>query len=83
MHHGRARMSTTAYPPSGEHGSDAAIVVRRFVNDEIAAAARKFDGGDRTVFEFMCECGDLDCRALIALTLAEYDVSAPGAVVAH
>lgn len=57
--------------------------VRRFVNDEIAETAARFDAGDGSVFEFVCECGDLSCNGLVELTLSEYAASSPGSVVGH
>jgi hypothetical protein len=34
-------------------------------------------------FEFFCECGDWHCHEGVWLTVAEYHVTRPGAVVAH
>ena len=69
-----------AAPPLPDHG---AISVRRFVNDKIAETAARLDPGNRSDFEFFCECGSLSCRALVRLTLAEYAATAPGSIVAH
>ena len=60
----------------------AAVSVRRLVNDEILVAATRFDDGS-TLFEFLCECGQLKCRGLVKTTLADYRVSKPGSVVGH
>jgi hypothetical protein len=76
-------MSTTAYSPNRESGTDAAIAVRRFVNDEIARVAADFDRIDGSVFDFLCECGDLACRQDVQMTLAEYRFSRAGSVVRH
>jgi hypothetical protein len=45
-------------------------------------AAERFDDGT-TVFQFLCECGDLTCRTLVKMTLADYRASTPGSVAGH
>jgi hypothetical protein len=72
-------MTTTGYAPTDS--SEPAIFVRRYVNDEIAEVASRFDANDGSEFEFVCECGDLLCRGLVKMTLAEYRASGPGSVV--
>ena len=57
-----------------------ALDVRRFVNDSIQYVARQADGDPATVFEFLCECGDLRCRREVKLTLAEYEESIAGSL---
>ena len=44
----------------------------RSVNENIedAAASSQFDGH---VFEFFCECSNIDCTLLLPLTLSEYE----------
>jgi len=76
-------MATTGYPPNEAPGSRAAVGIRRFANDKIAEAAASFLPNDGTWFEFLCECGDLSCRALVQMTLGEYQASSPGSVSAH
>lgn len=76
-------MITTAYPGRGESGTGAATSVRRLVNDEIARVAARLDGDDGSVFDFLCECGDLRCRGIARMTLADYRASSPGSVVGH
>lgn len=68
--------------PGAAHGSEDAVSVRRLVNDAIADAAEWFDEG-ATVFEFLCECGDLGCRRFVRTTLADYRASTPGSIVCH
>jgi hypothetical protein len=41
------------------------------VNDSIRGLAVEGPPGER--WEFICECPDLDCHALVSLTLAEFD----------
>jgi hypothetical protein len=56
--------------------------VRRLVNDEILEISTRLDDGS-AMFEFICECGDLRCRAFAKMTLADYRASTPGSVVGH
>jgi hypothetical protein len=36
------------------------------------------------LMDFLCECGDLECAALVSLRLSEFDrLSLPGSVTAH
>ena len=67
---------------AGSYGRDAAVSMRRLVNDKIAEVATRLDG-DGAVFEFTCECGDLKCREMKKMTLAEFAAMAPGLVVGH
>ena len=76
-------MSTTAYPSNGAAQRRAAVAIRRFVNDEIASRARRFDRDDGNVFAFVCECGDLACKGTVTMTLETYRSSAPGSVLGH
>ena len=76
-------MSTTAHPPNGQFGSAGATSIRRVVNDEIALVASRMDGNDGSVFDFVCECGDLKCQGMVRMTLADYRMSTPGSVVGH
>lgn len=64
-------------------GRDAAVSVRRFVNEEIAQVANGFDADEGNLFEFVCECGDLSCDCYVDMTVAAYRSCAPGSVVAH
>jgi hypothetical protein len=41
------------------------------VNDSIRGLAT--EGPDTEMWEFLCECPDLDCHALVSLTLTEFD----------
>jgi hypothetical protein len=41
------------------------------VNDSIRGLAT--DGPTNETWEFICECPDLDCHALVSLTLNEFD----------
>jgi hypothetical protein len=41
------------------------------VNDSIRGLAT--DGPDEEMWQFICECPDLDCHALVSLTLREFD----------
>jgi hypothetical protein len=75
-------MSTTGYLPTDE-SIDSAVDVRRFANDAIRDAARRFDGWPVTTFDFLCECGDLRCDRIVKLTPAEYDRTKAGSVRDH
>jgi hypothetical protein len=54
---------------------------KRDVNERIAALA--LDQGDGGIgYEFLCECSDAECVALVMLTLTEYlQRAATGAVL--
>jgi len=82
MHQGRVKMSITGYPPT-DAAFNSAVAVRRFANETIKDTAQRFGDDSATVYEFLCECGDLRCRELVKLTLAEYDESDAGFVRAH
>lgn len=73
--------SATRYPLTDAPSTRAAVSIRRYVNDEIAAVAGRFDTGDE--FEFVCECGDLACVRRVKMTLAQYKSTDPGSVVRH
>ena len=75
-------MGITGSLPSDERFT-CAVDVRRFVNDSIKDTAQRLGGDSATVYEFVCECGDLRCWQLVRLTLAEYDGSDAGFVRAH
>ncbi len=75
-------MSYTGFPPNVSYRRAAAISVRR-VNDEILKTATRFDDSEGSMFEFLCECGDLRCHRYVAMTLAEYRATTPGSVLAH
>jgi hypothetical protein len=74
-------MRTTSRRTDEQFGS--AVDVRRFVNDTIRDTAMRFGDDPAAVYEFVCECGSLGCRAQVKLTLAEYEASEPGSVRAH
>jgi hypothetical protein len=52
-----------------ENGREAGF---RDVNDAIRGLARSGGSADE-LWEFFCECDDFACRALIQLTLTEFD----------
>jgi hypothetical protein len=76
-------LTTTSRCSTDARGREAAVAIRRYVNDEIAATAIRFAANDTSEFEFVCECGDLACTAFVTMTLAEYQQSEPGSVGAH
>ena len=46
----------------------------QLVNDRIREAAVGFDGAEtQAVWEFICECGARGCKALVRLTVGDYD----------
>ena len=52
-------------------GAEGRSRVKRDVNERIAALA--LDQGDDGVgYEFLCECSDAECVAVVMLTLTEY-----------
>jgi hypothetical protein len=75
-------MSSTALPQSRAPGFGAAVSIRRFVDEEVALVASRFDANEGSQFEFLCECGELACRQTVSMTVAEYRAS-PGSVVGH
>jgi hypothetical protein len=76
--------ATTGYPPNeSSPGEDAAVAIRRFVNDEIAETASRFGGDDASEYQFVCECGELSCQGRVVMTLRQYRLSEPGSVVGH
>lgn len=70
---------STKEAPAKALGEEEAL--RRMRNDLIAAAAEPSGGKDS--FEFLCECGDLNCRKVVELTVAQYRVARFWAIVAH
>jgi hypothetical protein len=74
-------MSATEIRSDSQSAHEGAVAVRRLVNDEIAAVARRFDEG--AYYEFVCECGDLSCDRAVPLRLADFFESPPGSVVTH
>lgn len=62
---------------------DSATGLRRFANDSIRDIAARQERDASAVYEFLCECGDLRCRGLVELTLADYGARSPGSVIAH
>lgn len=62
---------------------DSPTGLRRFANNSIRDVAARSERRASTSFEFLCECGDLRCRGLVELSLAEFDTRSPGAVLAH
>ncbi len=58
--------------------------VRRLVNRSIYDRAVQLRVADDVSMDFLCECGDLECAALVSLRLSEFDrLSLPGSVTAH
>lgn len=76
-------MTATRYPYNHRTGRTAAVLIRRYVNDEIARMAPTFQASIGNGYEFLCECGDLTCRGIVEMTLAEYRKTKPGSVVGH
>ena len=56
--------------------------MRRVLNDSIAEAAERFDD-ERALFGFYCECGDLICKEVVELTVAQYRAGRRRGVLAH
>ena len=75
-------MTATGLTSNAPNVRAAAVSVRRLVNDEILEVATRLDDGS-TMFELICECGDLRCRAFVKMTLADYRRRPPGSVVGH
>lgn len=65
------------------YGRKAGRSIRRIVNDSVAEVAERLDDEGGSVFEFICECGDLSCGGRVKMTLADYSTHEPGSVVAH
>jgi hypothetical protein len=60
-----------------------AVGVRRFANEAIRDAAYVVAESPAATFQFLCECGDLRCDGLVTLTVAQFERSEPGSVLAH
>jgi hypothetical protein len=45
----------------------------RTVNRELEHATREAGGGPGDQLEVLCECGDEGCKAMVSLTLSEYE----------
>ena len=76
-------MTSTVERMHDSFGADAAVSLRRHVNDEVARTAERYKITEGDRFQFVCECGDLTCRQLVTLTLTGYAASPPGSVLAH
>ena len=63
--------------------------IRRVAENEAAfrAANEKlrvaFETAGSKTLPFLCECGDLNCRHFVVMTLGQYRNTEPGSVVAH
>jgi hypothetical protein len=76
-------MTTSGSQPSKVGGGpQAAVEIRRFVNDEIYRRAAALAEEDR-LQQFVCECGDLTCTGVAEMSLAAYRLTEPGSVIAH
>ena len=71
-------MSTKEAPANGRGEEEA---LRRMRNDLIAKGAEAFDTEDSC--EFLCECGDGNCKEVVELTVAQYRCARFWPVVAH
>ena len=76
-------IASPGHEPNEQPGAAAATSVRRLVNDEILNAATRLDPEGNSMFEFLCECGDLNCHGIVRMTLAEYATTEPGSVRVH
>jgi hypothetical protein len=76
-------MTSTAYPPNDHPGRASVVVLRRTINDEIARMGSPLQATVTGGFEFVCECGDRRCKAIVRMTLANYAQTTPGSVVGH
>lgn len=70
---------STKEAPARALGEEEAL--RRMRNGLIAEDAEAF--GSEDSFEFLCECGDLNCREVVELTVAQYRVARFWTIVAH
>jgi hypothetical protein len=58
--------------------------IRRLANRSIHDRAVQLRVADDVEVEFVCECGDLNCREVVSLRLLEFDrLKKPGSVTAH
>ena len=79
----RKGLMTATGSPTNELPDAAAVSVRRLVNNHVADLAGQLAVPETDRFEFLCECGKLDCDGHVSLTLAEYRELAPGSVLTH
>ena len=76
-------MSATS-APLDPFAVQAAKSIRRLVNRAIYDSAAQLRVADDVELEFVCECGDLNCKEIISLRVIEFDrLSKPGSVTAH
>ena len=71
------RVFCFAYDVSGECSGMSAVIdadnLFGHVNDSIRGLAT--EGPPHEAWEFICECADLECHALVSMTLTEFDAS--------
>ena len=75
----------TSVPTGSEELADqAGRSIRRLANRSIYVQAVELRVADDAPLELLCECGHLECNAVVTLPLSEFDLtSAPGTIVAH
>ena len=76
-------MPGAGYPPNDFTGTAGAVRIRRTANNLIARMGATFQASTTMGFEFVCECGDLRCKQIVNMTLADYAKTRPGSVVGH
>ena len=76
-------MSATS-APLDPFAVEAVKSVRRLVNRSIHDSAVELRVADDVELEFVCECGDLNCKEIVSLRLREFDrLTRPGSLTAH
>jgi hypothetical protein len=60
-------MKSTQFPADATDALTSAVGIRRYVNDEVARVAHRFDPDHTHRFEFLCECGRLACGGTVGL----------------
>ena len=58
--------------------------IRRYVNESLARAAKEARASEHELCDFLCECGQLSCTAVVRMPHSSFDESSePGSIVAH
>ena len=76
-------MSATSASPDllGVHAGQS---IRRLANRAVRDSAAALRVPDDEIVDFMCECGDLNCKEVVGLELGDFDrFTEPGSIHAH
>jgi hypothetical protein len=58
--------------------------IRRLANRSVRESAAELRVPDTETADFICECGDLNCKQVVTLKLRDFDrLTGPGSINAH